>query len=93
MDRILEQMTDEEHPMNTTDILKNLRAYYGIECERKALYGDIEALREAGVDIENGYAKNSGYYVASREFELAELKLLVDSVQSSKFITEKKTAS
>lgn len=88
--KILEQMTDEDHPMNTTEIIKHLNAY-GIECERKTLYGDIEALKTVGVDIESNPAKNSGYYVASRDFELAELKLLVDSVQSSKFITHKKS--
>lgn len=88
--KILEQMTDEQHPMNTTEILKALKSY-GIESERKTLYSDIEALQAFGVDIISGPSKKDGYYVGSREFELPELKLLVDSVQSSKFITSKKS--
>ena len=66
----------------------------GISAERKSIYSDFEALRYFGLDIvqsENG--RFTGYYVASRNFELPELKLLVDSVQSSKFITHKKTAT
>ena len=63
---------------------------YGISAERKSLYDDFEALRHFGLDI----VQNGGkYYVGSRDFELPELKLLVDIVQSSKFITEKKTLS
>jgi predicted DNA-binding transcriptional regulator YafY len=69
-------------------------ASHGISAERKSIYDDIESLRDYGMDIiQTGAGKSSGYYVASREFELPELKLLVDSVQSSKFITYKKTMS
>ena len=65
-------------------------AILNIEAERKSIYTDIEHLREFGVDIlcEKGRANN--YYIGARDFELAELKLLVDSVQASKFITHKK---
>ena len=63
----------------------------GIAAERKSIYDDIEALRTFGMDIEEcKRGRVFGYYVASRTFELPELKLLVDSVQSSKFITHKK---
>ena len=64
----------------------------GITAERKSIYSDIQALRDFGYDIITTKKRdNSGYYMASREFELAELKLLVDAVQSSKFITAKKS--
>ncbi len=85
--------TDEEHPASMGDIIKHL-ASFNISAERKSVYDDIEALRTYGMDIiSSGTGKNSGYYVGSREFELPELKLLVDAVQSSKFITAKKTVA
>jgi len=76
--------------MSTTDLVKALAAY-DIPVERKSLYDDIEALRHYGMDIELKRGKKGGYYVASRDFELPELKLLVDAVQSSKLITVKKS--
>ena len=85
--------TDEEHTVSVNQIIAHLEAQ-GISAERKSIYSDIEALQVLGVDIERVDSGNYvGYYVASRTFELPELKLLVDSVQSSKFITHKKTAS
>ena len=83
--------TDENHPVTVTQLIQELEDR-GVSAERKSIYDDIESLREFGLDIlQSGGGRNSGYYVASREFELPELKLLVDSVQSSKFITYKKT--
>ena len=88
---ILLRESDEEHPLSAGRMVE-LLARQGIEAERKSVYADIEALREAGMDIvRSGEGRGSGYFVASRRFELAELKLLVDSVQSSKFITARKT--
>lgn len=87
------QNSDESHPVTVNQIISFLDTQ-GISAERKSIYSDIEALRFFGLDIiqtENG--RHTGYYVASRNFELPELKLLVDSVQSSKFITHKKTAA
>ena len=85
--------SDEEHPVSVARLIAELDSH-GISAERKSIYDDIECLREFGLDIlQSGAGKSSGYYVASRDFELAELKLLVDSVQSSKFITQKKTLS
>ena len=85
--------SDEEHPVTMSQLLAELESR-GIAAERKSLYDDIEQLREFGMEIiQTGSGRNSGYYAADREFELPELKLLVDSVQSSKFITEKKTLS
>mgnify|MGYP001116039899 CR=1 FL=1 len=81
------QNSDEEHPITVNQMIQYLESN-GIAAERKSIYDDIEALRTFGMDIEE-----CGYWMASRAFELSELKLLVDSVQSSKFITHKKTAS
>ncbi len=85
--RYLERASDEEHPLRIPDMQEELRRF-DISAERKSLYSDIEALREAGCDI---VYHRGGYYLASRTFELAELKLLVDSVQASRFITRKKS--
>ena len=87
------QNSDEEHPITVNQMIQYLESN-GIAAERKSIYDDIEALRTFGVDIEEcKRGRVFGYYVAIRTFELPELKLLVDSVQSSKFITHKKTAS
>ena len=88
--KILEEQTDEAHPMSMASIIAALEAY-GISAERKSIYDDIAALRDFGVDIEKAAGRNGGDYVASRMLELPELKLLVDAVQSSKFITHKKS--
>ena len=87
---ILLQQTDERHPMTVPGMIAQL-AQRGISAERKSIYGDLEALRTFGMDIVQTKTKTTGYYVGSRTFEVPELKLLVDSVQSSKFITHKKT--
>lgn len=87
---ILLQQTDERHPMTVPEMIAQL-AQRGISAERKSIYGDLEALRTFGMDIVQTKTKTTGYYVGSRTFEVPELKLLVDSVQSSKFITHKKT--
>ncbi len=88
--KILTEKTDENHPISMPNIIAELERY-GITAERKSLYDDLEALEIYGADICSVKGKNSGYFLASREFELPELKLLVDSVQASKFITKKKS--
>lgn len=89
--KILLENTDETHSMTMPDIVSSLKAY-DITAERKSIYDDIEALRLYGMDIIGERAgKTYLYHIGSRDFELAELKLLVDSVQSSKFITAKKS--
>ena len=88
--KILLEQTDEQHPISVEEIINKLKAL-GIEAERKSIYDDIKALTDFGMDIQNQRQKPSGYYVYLRDFELAELKMLVDSVQAAKFITEKKT--
>jgi len=89
--RIFNEKTDEDHCLSTQELIGELAAY-GISAERKSIYDDIECLIRSGYDIVNVKAKTGGgYYLASREFELPELKLLVDAVQSSRFITQKKS--
>lgn len=88
--KFLMQNSDEEHPVSTAQIIEEL-ASNGISAERKSIYDDIEALRLFGLDIIQLKGKNGGYYIGERDFELPELKLLVDSIQSSKFITQDKT--
>ncbi|MBQ2746842.1 MAG: WYL domain-containing protein [Firmicutes bacterium] len=90
--KILQEKTDENHGLTIAEIIAEL-ARYDVQAERKSLYDDFEMLREFGLDIEMKREKNTQYYIASRDFELPELKLLVDSVQSSKFITARKSAS
>ncbi len=87
---ILLERTDPSHPMTMPEIISALAAY-DISAERKSVYNDIETLKELGVDIKTVRGKSVGYYVASREFELPELKLLADAVRSSKFIPEKQS--
>ena len=88
--RILLDQTDETHKLSVNELISKL-SDIGISAERKTIYDDIEALRLFGIDIVMDKSKSYGYYVASREFEQPELKLLADAVQSSKFITERKT--
>ena len=86
----LENCSDENHPLSTQQIIDYLAAH-NITAERKSIYNDIECLQDFGMDIVHKPGRNGGYYLASREFELPELKLLVDAVQSSKFLTTKKS--
>ncbi|MBO4415338.1 MAG: WYL domain-containing protein [Lachnospiraceae bacterium] len=89
--KILLEETDENNSLTMEQIISKLEAY-GIDAERKSLYDDIEVLRDYGIDIKMVKRERNGYYnVVSRQFELAELKLLVDSVQSARFISEKKS--
>lgn len=89
--KILFERTDEMHKITMAEIIKALEEY-GVSAERKSIYKDIETLQSYGVDVIGlREGKNYLYYVGSRVFELAELKLLVDSVQSAKFITERKS--
>ncbi|MBR4279089.1 MAG: WYL domain-containing protein [Clostridia bacterium] len=85
------EQTDESHPLTMSEIIAHLKAN-GINAERKSIYSDLESLRELGMDIQVARKKTTAYFLASRDFELPELKLLVDAVRSSKFITEKKSA-
>ena len=88
--KILLENTDDEHGMTLAEISDAL-GEYGIDAERKTLYDDIDVLCLFGLDIDKRKGKSVTYHVISRDFELPELKLLVDAVQSSRFITHKKS--
>ena len=81
--------TDPDHPATTKDIMDYMEAH-DMEASRKTIYSDIAALQESGLDVEIVKGRGGGYYIGSRAFELPELKLLIDAVQSSRFLTEKK---
>ena len=88
---ILLEETDETKGLTLDEIIEKLENR-GVSAERKSLYDDFEQLRLYGVDVEMYRDGRKAYYhVVSGQFELAELKLLVDAVQSSKFITAKKS--
>lgn len=84
--KILLENTDEDHALTCSRIIEKL-SEFGIKAERKSIYADIDTLRDFGLDIIKRKTKTFEYFVANREFELPELKLLVDAVQSAKFIT------
>jgi predicted DNA-binding transcriptional regulator YafY len=88
---LLEKYTDETHSI-TTAFIQDKLAEVGITADRKTLYSDIACLSDMGYSILQEPSRNGGgWKLVSRKFELAELKLLVDAVQSSKFITTKKS--
>ena len=89
---ILSKKSDEEHPMSATQIMEHLRNDYGIECERKTIYDCIECLNEYGYEIIKSQSPR-GYFMTPYYFEPAELRLLIDAVQSADFISAKKTKS
>ncbi len=89
--KILMDNTDSNHDITLQEIIDKLKAN-GVTAERKSIYDDIAQLDDFGIKIEKEqYGKTFHYKVVNRDFELAELKLLVDSVQSAKFITEEKS--
>ena len=89
--RILSENTDDKHCISIQDIIAKLEQA-GIKAERKTIYTDIKALNAFGADIIGQKAgRGYEYHMGSRRFELAELKLLMDAVQSSRFITQKKS--
>ena len=92
--KIMQEKTDDNHYLSMSEILKELEKY-GISAERKSIYRDFDALTEhMGIEIVKVPDGSYFYYhVGSKRFELPELKLLVDAVQSSKFITERKSAN
>ena len=91
LSQIMIKKTDDEHALSMPEIIDQLSAY-GVSADRKSIYDDFDALRDLGLDI---IGEKSGksylYHVGSKQFEIAELMLLVDAIQSSKFITAKKS--
>ena len=87
----LQRNSHEDRPVKASELISALDRDHNISCDRKTVYSDIAALQEYGIDIVAIPGKNGGYYIASRNFELPELKLLIDAVQSSRYLTEKKS--
>ena len=87
----LQRNSHQNHPVRASELIEMLKNRHDISCDRKTVYSDIAALQEYGIDIESVPGKNGGYYIASRNFELPELKLLIDAVQSSRYLTEGKS--
>ena len=92
LSKIFMEETDENHGLTLPEITERLNSY-DVNADRKTLYQDFEELRTFGLDIIADQEGKYHYYkLASREFELAELKLLVDCIQSAKFISERKSS-
>ena len=83
LQKILLERTDEENPLSTTQLINILNDEYGISAHRTTVTKDIAALQEFGMDIVTIHSTQSKYFVASRKFELPELKLLIDAVAVS----------
>ena len=86
----LQKNSHEDHPVRAAELIDMLNKKE-ISCDRKTVYSDIATLQQFGIDIITVPGKNGGYYVASRSFQLPELKLLIDAVQSSRYLTEAKS--
>ena len=89
--QVLLEETDPEHPLNATQLCEKMQSRYDFSYNRKTIYADIGRLQAYGMQIGQTKGSSFGYYVEKRDFDLAELKLLVDAVQSSKFITKEKS--
>lgn len=89
--KYLEDFSDIEHPVSTTELISMLNEK-GISAERKSIYADIKALNETGCNILSVRSPRAGFSMADRRFDLAEVRLLIDAVSSAGFITPKKTA-
>ena len=90
LQKILLEKTDEEHALTMTELIDELKSY-DIQASRKSIYDDMEILQNFGLDICRIRSHTTRYYIGNRDFQVAELKLLVDAIQSSKFITQKKS--
>ncbi len=89
--KILLEDTDKEHILNASELCDRMQSRYSMACNRKTVYSDVERLRTFGIKVEQIKGDRQGYYVSERAFSLPELKLLVDAVQVSKFITKTKS--
>lgn len=90
--KFLNEYSDEDNPLSTTDLIQCL-ANEGIKCERKSIYADIDTLNKLGFDIVATTSPKRGFFMATRKFELPEVRLLIDAVSSAGFITPNKTAA
>ena len=88
--KLLMEYSDEENPLSSTELIQ-LLAKEGIHCERKSIYADIQTLNDVGFEIISTKSPKKGFFMASRRFELPQVRLLIDAVSSAGFITENKT--
>ena len=91
--KILYEQTDEEHYLTTVQLINMLEEKYGIKAHRQTIKSEIELLRKFGMEIEEVKSVQNRYNICSRDFENSELKLLIDAVESAKFITAGKARS
>ncbi len=91
--KILYELTDEENYLTTAQLIQILEDQYGIKTHRQTIKSEIELLQRFGMDIRETKSTQNRYNLASRLFDFAELKLLIDAVESSKFITVEKCTS
>ena len=89
--KILYELTDEDHYLTTAQLMDILEKEYGIKAHRQTIPADVAALRSFGMEIQEVMSAQKRYNLISREYDVAELKLLIDAVESSKFITKKKS--
>ena len=87
----LQKNSHEDHPVRTSELIDMLWEKHQIRSERKAIYSDIKSLQEFGVDIISTKGRDGGYFIGERIFQRSELKLLIDAVQSSRYLTESKS--
>lgn len=88
--KLLLERSDEDHPVSRQEMQEELERH-GLSAERKSIYDDMEQLRQLGLDVQSKRGKGGGWFIGERNFELAELKLLVDAVRSSRFLTNRKS--
>ncbi len=89
--KVLQEHTDEEHPLTTNQIIEILEKEYGISTYRTTISKDVAALQQFGIDVVSVRSTQTNYFIGNRKFELAELKILIDAIESSKLITPKKS--
>lgn len=89
--KLLYERTDEDNFLTTAQLAQILSDEYDIPAHRQTIKADIELLEQFGMDIQETKSTQNRYNLVSRRFEIAELKLLIDAVQSSKFITKEKS--
>ncbi len=90
--KYLRKYSDEDNPLSSNQLIDLLNKD-GVQCERKSIYADVKALNECGFTVNSVLSPKRGFYLASREFETPEIRLLIDAVTSAGFITPKKTRS
>ena len=89
--QILYERTDEDHYLTTAQLMEILEKEYGIKAHRQTIPADVAALRSFGMEIQEVMSSQKRYNLISREYDIAEIKLLIDAVESSKFITKRKS--